>query len=120
MTNSDELVSEKAIISSVDLNDSLHAVEQWIQADENLKKTISEIDYFTVDMDVDACVVSKNSGGVVCTIADKDVKGFISSLEPKYSFPHDVYSKIKPGDILKCKVMEFDFTHRSFQLKYLN
>lgn len=102
------------------MNDSLHAVEQWIQADENLKKTISEIDYFTVDMDVDACVVSKNSGGVVCTIADKDVKGFISSLEPKYSFPHDVYSKIKPGDILKCKVMEFDFTHRSFQLKYLN
>ena len=79
-----------------------------------------EIDYFTVDMDVDECVVSKNSGGVVCTIADKDVKGFISSLEPKYSFPHDVYSKIKPGDILKCKVMEFDFTHRSFQLKYLN
>ena len=120
LTNSDELVSEKAIISSVDLNDSLHAVEQWIQADENLKKTISEIDYFTVDMDVDACVVSKNSGGVVCTIADKDVKGFISSLEPKYSFPRDVYSKIKPGDILKCKVMEFDFTHRSFQLKYLN
>ena len=120
LTNSDELVSEKAIISSVDLNDSLHAVEQWIQADENLKKTISEIDYFTVDMDVDACVVSKNSGGVVCTIADKDVKGFISSLEPKYSFPYDVYSKIKPGDILKCKVMEFDFTHRSFQLKYLN
>lgn len=38
----------------------LHAVEQWIQADENIKKTISEIDYFTVDMDVDACVVSKN------------------------------------------------------------
>ena len=30
LTNSDELVSEKAIISSVDLNDSLHAVEQWI------------------------------------------------------------------------------------------
>lgn len=67
-------------------------------------------------MDVDACVVSKNSGGVVCTIADKDVKGFISSLEPKYSFPRDVYSKIKPGDILKCKVMEFDLRIEAFSL----
>ena len=118
--DSSELLSEQEIILPFDLGISLRAIEQWIQADAYISATVGEIERFKVGMHVDACIVSKNNGGLVCTIAGEEIKGFTSVMEPKYSLPSDVYTNAKMGDIIKCQIIEYDVEHKSFQLRYVN
>lgn len=118
--DSRELLSEQEIILPFDLGISLHAIEQWIQADAYISATIDKIERFKVGMHIDACIVSKSNGGLVCTIAGEEIKGFTSIMERKYLLPNAVYADANIGDIIKCQIIEYDIEHRSFQLRYVN
>lgn len=120
IVDSSELMSEHAIIQPFDLGISRRAIEQWSQADTSISEVLNEIERFNTGMFVDACVVGKNNGGLVCTIAGEDIKGFTSTMEPKYALPYDVYSEIAFGDHMQCQIMEYDVAHKSFQLRYIS
>lgn len=118
--DSSDLLTDKDVILPFDLRASLHAIEGWIQADASISAVIGQIECFSAGTDVDACVVSKSSGGLVCIIGGEDIKGFISAIGPKYSLPQEVYETIMVGDSLKCQIIEYNVEHRSFQLKYIS
>jgi hypothetical protein len=41
-------------------------------------------------------------------------------VDPKYQLAFSTYKAIKENDLLTCEVLEFDYDHKSFQLKYLS
>ena len=78
---------------------------------------------FTPGVKTIAEVVKKDSMSLVCTISsgDNSVKGFISAFEfTKYGLSPEQYDQISEGDIIECEVIEYDYEHRSFQLRFLS
>ena len=64
---------------------------------------------------------NKNKGSLVCLFgSDKSIKGFLSAYDKRYQLDYSEYDSISEGQNLKCEIIEFDYTHRSFQLKYIS
>ena len=120
LSDGGELLTEKIQLNPYNMDLSKKAVEKWIQDDPSISKTIDKITKFKNGMQVEGIVVSKRNGGVVCTIANEDVKGFLSSYGDKYNFSTETYNDIAVGDVLLCLIIDFDIEHGSFQLKYLS
>jgi len=114
-----DLLSENTTIVLFDLSASQHAVDQWIKMDAYVYETVSRIDSIKEGKLVSASVVSKKNNGIVCKIDGKDIKGFTSTQEAKYTLPYNEYSIIRLGDVLSCRIIEYDFEYKSFQLQYI-
>ena len=116
---SSELIAEEDFITPYDMCLSSNAIDQWVKSDTVLCKIVGALSSFTKGMKVNAKVLNKSNGGIICSISDDEVKGFTAVMNAMYALPSEVYEKVLVGDIIQCEIIDFDFQHNSFQLKYL-
>ena len=114
-----KLLSESYLVPPYDLENSRRSVERLIQSDSSISEVIEKLNRFKNGSYIKACIVSKQNGGLVCTIDNDDIKGFLSTRESIYALSEDVYKNIEIGDLLSCQIIEYDIEHRSFQLRFI-
>lgn len=117
---SEELFDDGKVSMPYDMQESKRAIDKWITVDQTLRNTIDLIDTHATGTEVKACIIKKVNGGVICSINDSGIKGFIGVRGTEYQFSSDMYENVKLGDYLKCEIVEYDFVHESFQLRYLD
>ena len=105
-----------------DLEDCKNAIATWIERDSNVKAIFSAFQLYVQGTRVTAEVVKKDNMALVCLICDRDKnKGFISAYDPqKYGLTIEQYDQISEGNIIECEVSEYNYDHRSFQLRFLS
>jgi hypothetical protein len=109
------------VMEIYDLSECKDAINKWIDDDKYVKDGFIKLQTYQMGTQVKATVASKVSGGLVCLFGiNQDIKGFISVVDPKYQLAFSTYKAIKENDLLTCEVLEFDYDHKSFQLKYLS
>lgn len=99
------------------------AISNSIERDPYIKSTLLAMQTFAPGVKTIAEVVKKDNMSFVCVISsgDYNVKGFISAFEvTKYGLSPDQYDQISEGDIIECEVIEYNYEHRSFQLRFLS
>ena len=68
-------------------------------------------------------VVKKEDLALLCRMGsgESSNKCFLSVYDPaKYNLSHEDYNRIKEGDELECEIIEYDYNHMSFQLRFLS
>ena len=113
-------IEEGNYIRMYDMEGCGKAINKWIDSDKDVKETYLTLQEYPNGKHIDAIVVNKNNGSLVCMFGkDHDVKGFISAYDKKYQLKYSIYETIKEGDQLKCEVLYYDYHHMSFQLKFI-
>lgn len=114
-------ICEEQKIESYDLNECKAIIEKWIENDSLVREEFTNIDLYKPGTIVCVNVENKNNGSFVCLFGNnKSIKGFISAYDKRYALDYTEYEIIAEGDELKCEIIEFDYTHKSFQLKYIS
>ena len=109
------------ILSVYDLQESKAGFEKFISGDSYLKEQLVSFDKYPKGKKVEVQVVHKEKGGVVVTLSATDgIKGFLSQFEQKYCMSKSIYDICHEGDWLSCEIIEYDYVHNSYQLKYLS
>lgn len=104
-----------------DLIECKEAIAKWLDNDKYLKNEFNNLQMFNLGANTKVTVISKSNGSLVCFFGDnRDVKGFISAVDSKYQLDYEIYETIHESDILECEILEFDYEHNSFQLKYIS
>lgn len=104
-----------------DLGDCKSAIKKWIDGDKYLKDGFTNYLTYRTGSGIIAKVVNKNNGALVCYFGgDQNIKGFISALDAQYHLDYSSYEEINEGDQLKCEILDYNYDHRSFQLKYIS
>lgn len=107
-------------IEMYNLDECVNALNKWLENDSFVKESFNALQNHPFSSMVAVEVVSKNSGALVCKFGEqKELKGFISALDAKYGLGHEQYEQIFVGQHLECSILEYDWDHNSFQLKYL-
>jgi hypothetical protein len=114
-----DLIAYEDDVPPFDVRQCFITIEQWITANPILSETIGRIDKYREGSVVYAKVVSKNGGALVCRIGEDDAKGFLATTDSRYGLQYSTYSQVELDDILTCEVLEYDYDHKSFQLKYI-
>ena len=99
------------------------AISNSIERDPYIKSTLFALQTFAPGVKTIAEVVKKENMSFVCAISsgDNSVKGFISAFEfTKYGLSPEQYDLISEVEIIECEVIEYDYEHRSFQLRFLS
>ena len=113
-------MADDCLFSIYNLEECECAVRKCIDDDKLIQDYYCTVDKIKSGNRVLATVVSKDSGGLVCKINDNDsVKCFLSTRDPKYQLGEDVYDSVSEGSMIECQIMEYDYYHSSFQLKYI-
>lgn len=108
-------------IEIYDLSECKSAISKWIDADKNVKDGFMNLQTFLVGTQVMVKIVNKNNGGLVCQFGvNQDIKGFLSALDPKYQLRYSIFETLRENDQLECEILEFDYDHNSFQLKFIS
>ncbi len=103
------------------MHESKEAIKKWIDQDKYVKTSFDNIQIYKAGVNVKATVVKKNGGALVCSFGvEKNIKGFISALNSKYFLEYPVYETINENSQLECQVLEYDYDHGSFQLKFIS
>lgn len=85
-----------------------------------MKNYFSALQIYSPGTVIIAKIVSKSNDALVCVFdEDSELKGFISALNPRYKLTYQQYNSLHVDSKLKCKILEFDLDHKSFQLEYL-
>lgn len=106
-------------IAVYDLSDCKSAICKWVDSDQKIKVSFASVQTYQPSSIVTASVAKKDNGALVCYFGEEKNKGFISALDAKYDLDYSEYEKIEENDQLECEVLEYDYEHRSFQLKYI-
>lgn len=114
-----ELIVREDGMASFDLKQCHNIISQSITSNPTLVETLSRIDRYCEGCIVNAKVVNKSGGALVCRMGDDDAKGFLATTESRYELQYSTYSQAELGDTLLCEVLEYDSDHKSFQLKYI-
>lgn len=116
----EEYISEENRIELFDLNECKTVVERWIEDDLYVKEGVNNIEFYKPGTSVLCTVENKNNGALICFFGNEGtIKGFISAVDGRYQLDYSEYENINEGDILYCEVLEYDYSHKSFQLKYI-
>ena len=103
-----------------DLGACINALDKWIEKDPYVKNYFSALQIYSSGAEIVAEVVSKSNGALVCVFGENcELKGFISALDSRYKLTYEQYDLLNVDSKLKCKILEFDLDHKSFQLEYL-
>lgn len=117
----EQYISDKEKIEMFDLNECKAVIEKWIEDDPFVKEEFTNIETYKPSMRVSVNVENKDNGGLVCLFGNKKtIKGFISAVDKHYNLDYFEYDSINEGDCLLCEIMEYDYSHKSFQLKYIS
>lgn len=113
------VISEGDLIESYDLTELLNAVKTYIHYAPGIEEAIRRQEKLYVGKETSCRVISKKDNGMVCLIGLEESKGFLSVYEKKYGLTLEEYNAIQLDDIIQCSIIEYDFKHKSFQLRYL-
>jgi len=104
-----------------DLQDCISSLESVLSADKYIKTVLDNISLFAPGSQVSVQVVHKSKNSLVCRfVSDPNIKGFLSTFNTQYRLSASEYFSIQEQDILLCEILEFDFSHNSFQLKFIS
>lgn len=118
---SEQYICDEQKMEICDLSKCRETVEKWIQDDPYVKEEFVNIELYKPGTIISVSVEYKNNGALICLFgSDKSVKGFISCYDRRYQLDYSEYEIIVEGSNLKCEIMEFDYKHKSFQLKYIS
>lgn len=107
-------------MSIYDLSDCKKAISKWIDNDEYIKAEFSNLQLYHEGVSVQVTVAKKSSNSLVCFFGiNQNVKGFISAIDTRYQLQYTIYDTISENDLLDCEIIEFDYDHKSFQLKFI-
>lgn len=116
----EQYICEDSNIKIFDLNECKRIIEKWIEDDSVVKEGVAHIDFYKPGTVIDVSVEYKSNGSLICRFGmNKTIKGFISACDKRYELNYSEYEKILEGDSLRCEILEFNYTHDSFQLKFL-
>lgn len=108
------------LLEAYDISELFNAINSYIKYGPGLTEAVEkQIKYYPGKL-IRCKVISKRDNGLVCLIGDEEVKGFLSTYERQYSLPMEMYCTIEENDIIECSVIEYNFKHKSFQLKFSN
>ena len=99
------------------------AISNSIDHDPYIKAVFSAVQTYTEGMKVLVTVVKKEDLALLCRMGsgESSYKCFLSVYDPaKYNLSHEDYNRIKEGDELECEIIEYDYNHMSFQLRFLS
>ena len=113
------VISEGDLIESYDLTELLNTVKTNVHYIPGIEEFIKLQEKFNVGKEVLCQVISKKDSGIVCLIGLEESKGFLSAYDKKYKLTVEDYNAINVNDIIRCSVIDYDFKHRSFQLRYI-
>jgi len=107
-------------ISIYNLEDCKNAINKWLDNDSYVRGEFAKLQTYPIGKRVLSNVVSKVNNGLVCLFGEnQDIKGFLSVLDSKYNLDYAIYETIEVGEHLICEIVEFDYDHRSFQLRFV-
>ena len=107
-------------VAIYNMDDCVNALDKWLESDSFVKESFTALQDHPFSSMVVVEVVSQDNGALVCRFGEqKELKGFISALDTKYSLTYEQYEQIVVGQYLECSILEYDWDHNSFQLKYL-
>lgn len=104
--------------SLFDLVECQEIIEKIRSADFQLDSIIKITEKYKNNQNVQCRVISKKANSIVCLI-EEEAKGFLSTLEDRYKLKTSIYQSINENDIIECEIIEYNYLHNSFQLKYL-
>lgn len=117
----EQYIRDEEKIEVFDLGECQMVINNWIESDPVIKEEFNIIKTYKPGMTVIVNVENKNHGSLVCLFeTNRNIKGFISAIDRRYQLDYNEYEVIGKGSSLKCEIMEFDYNHRSFQLKYIS
>ena len=99
------------------------AISKYIERDPYIKSTLEAIKTFAPGEKILAQVVRKEKNSLICAVNEGEYshKGFISGYEfEKYGLTAEQYDHITEGVTIECEVIEYNYEHRSFQLRFLS
>ena len=111
------VTGEADLIESYDISELLKVVKAYIHNAPGIEESINRQDKFYVGKETSCRVISKKDKGIVCLIGLEESKGFLSVYENKYNLTLEDYCSINVGDNIQCSVIDYDFKHKSFQLR---
>ena len=114
-------LADSSTMQLFDLQVCKESISNWIERDPYIKSTFSALQSYTPQTIVIAEVVKKDNMSFICLINGTENKGFISAYDQrKYGLSVEQYNQISEGNKLECKVINYDFDHKKFQLQYLS
>ena len=118
--NGSFVTNEGDLIESYDLTELLDTLNTYIHNTSGIEESIHRLEVLNVGKEVSCQVIRKKDNGIVCLIDIDESKGFLSVYEKKHRLILKDYNEIAVGDIIYCSVIDYDFKHKSFQLRYLS
>lgn len=117
----EQYISDKEKVEMFNLNECKAVIAKWIEDDSFVKEEFINIETYKSGTQVMVNVENKDNGGLVCLFGDKKtIKGFISAVDKHYNLDYSEYESINEGDCLMCEIIEYDYSHKSFQLEYIS
>jgi hypothetical protein len=95
------------------------AIAKWLESDSSLNEEFQRVQRYKVGTQVKGKVGKKEHNGIICLIGEDETKGFLSTLDRKYDLSFSEYSQISDDDKLCCEILEYDYNHKSFQLRFI-
>lgn len=103
-----------------DLKKCRNAIEKWIREDTDISKYLELFSLYPKGKSVCAKIVHKQKESLICLIDGLNGnRGFLSVYDRKYNLSEKVYRNLNPDDEITCEILYYDFSHDSFQLKYV-
>ena len=113
-------LKEDNCISIYDVQDAKNSLDKWKREDSELKLWIECYEKYCIGTVIEAEVVKKVYGSVICRFDNcYNLKGFLSVNIEQYGLSEEVYQSLEENNTIQCKVIEYDFQYNSFQLKFL-
>ena len=114
----DTYLKDNMYIKICDIQLSLEAINKTIEKDKDCLKIISLLDKYSSGIEIQCVVKSKRNGALLCHF-DDDVRGFLACNDEKFRLGIETYNLINDGTILKCKVIDYNFSTSSFNLEFI-
>ena len=103
-----------------DLKKCRNAIEKWIREDTDISKYLELFSLYPKGKSVCVKIVRKQKDSLVCLIDGKNgYRGFLSVYDRKYNLSEKAYRNLNPDDEITCEILYYDYSHDSFQLKYV-
>lgn len=118
--NNSFVKTDDELIEQYDINKLHETIENYIHFTSGIEDEIIQQKELYAGKEVSCKVISKKNNGIVCFVGEKARKGFLSTYEKRYSLSLETYNTIKVDDTIKCSIIEYDFEHNSFQLKFIH
>lgn len=119
VTSQNSYLVDDSYFKFSDLNNCCNAITRFIENDAEAKEIFSYIEAYPKETIIIANIVSKRQNAVSCLV-NNQIKGFLSTLDAQYNLSLCQYNNLDIGDTIICKIKEFDYFHRSFQLEYIS